>query len=262
MEDLRECRIKMKDIMPEREWQKSGLTCLAARPGMGKTALALDFMLDAVLWMGKPILWFSLEMSTIQMAARVISNVSGTSEKISEENLSTLDKQKLEAAADFLENTEVLIDDTPAISVSEVEEKVKELEDVGLVVIDYVQLMKADDTTEFKNRKEEAQYIVKNLSRIAKERQVPILMLAQLTRSIDYREDKRPCLDDLHRDIVPEDVDQVIFLYREGYYERCDSKEKSRKDSAEIILAKSKSGVIKTVRAQFNQDSYSFEKAI
>jgi len=168
--------MRMKDIMSEQEWKESGVTCLAARPSMGKTALAIELALDAARWMEKKIVWFSLEMNE-ECLARRLENRAGV-------------------GAEELQNIE--IDDTPAVSVEGVERKLQMLQDVGLVVIDYLRLMIEKLGVLNRDREEEIRRIVQGLSRISRERQVPVLVLSQLPREVDYRVEKRPRLEDIH----------------------------------------------------------------
>lgn len=171
------------------------------------------------------------------------------------------DKPKLESAISYLEKLNIIITDTPGISIQETETELQAMKDVGMVVIDYIQLMCAGDNREIKNRKEEVRWIAKNLNRISQERQIPILILSQLTREIDAREDKRPRLEDLHRDLQPEDVDQVIFLYRDASYRKKEDSDQTVDDSAEIILAKNKSGIPKTIQVLFDKVHLCFRKS-
>lgn len=228
----------MKDIMSEQEWKESGITCLAARPAMGKTALAIELVLDAVRWMEKKVVWFSLEMSKECLTYRLEDRVGVGSKE--------------------LQN--IMIDDTPGISLDEVKRKLQDFQDVGMVVIDYLQLMSGKPRGADWNRKEEVRQVMQGLSRISEERQIPMLVLSQLTGQIDRREDKRPCLEDMHRDIQSQNADQVIFLYREAYYREIEYREEPWDDSAEIILAKSRFGNEKTIHARFDDERCYFWK--
>lgn len=228
--------LKMKDIMSEQEWKASGLTCLAARPAMGKTALAIELALDAARWMEKKIVWFSLEMNEKSLTRRLENRVG--------------------AGAEELQNIE--IDDTPAISVEGVERKLQMVQDVGLVVIDYLRLMIEKQGRLNRDREEEIRRIVQGLSRISREQQVPVLVLSQLPRKVDYRVEKRPCLEDIHIAGGAEYYDHVIFLYREAYYRGIEYREDIPDDSAEIILAKSQSGSPRTIPARFDNERLCF----
>lgn len=248
-------RLKMKDIMSEEEWKVPGLTCLAARPSMGKTALALDIILDAGSWMEKKILLFPLAESRTQVVARLIRMISGFSEEPY-----MMDMQKLFSVGSYIEKLNLVIADIPIITIQIIETMLQAMKDVGMVVIDYVQFIDGG-SKKSKNHKEEVRWIVKELARISEERQIPILILSQLPRDIDKREDKRPQLADMRRDICAEDVDQVIFLYRNDYYEGGGDKEPTAEVSAEIIVAKSKTGTKKTVQAWFSREYLSFWKS-
>jgi len=247
--------LKTEDIVPEHTWIKSGVTCLASRPSVGKSALAIDFILDAALREKKKVVVFSLELSSRQFVYRMLRRISGIYGELHME-----DKPKLESAISYLEKLNIIITDTPGISIQETETELQAMKDVGMVVIDYIQLMCAGDNREIKNRKEEVRWIAKNLTRISQERQIPILILSQLTREIDAREDKRPRLEDLHRDLQPEDVDQVIFLYRDASYRKKEDSDQIVDDSAEIILAKSKSYSPKTIQVWFDKVPLCFRK--
>lgn len=230
--------LKMKDIMSEREWKESGITCLAARPAMGKTALAIELALDAVRWMEKKVVWFSLEMNKECLTCRL--------------------EERAGAGSKELQN--ILIDDTPGISPEKVERKLQDFQDVGMVVIDYLQLMSGKPRGADWKRKEEVRQVMQGLSRISEERQIPMLVLSQLSRQTERRADKRPCLEDMHRDVRPQDADQVIFLYREVYYRGIEYREEPWDDSAEIILAKSKFGNEKTIHVRFDAERRCFWK--
>lgn len=250
---LQEHQFKMSDIMPE-EWVTSGVTCLAARPGMGKTSLAIDIALDAALWREKVIVFFSLETDEKQLVHRMIRNITGIELP---GNLSVGDKQRFASAIAYIEKMNMFIDDTPGITVTEIEAKLQELrklQDVGMVVIDYIQLV-TGAANRLINGHDNIRWIVQNISRIAAEKQISILLLSHLPRSVEFRLNKRPCLEDMYYGIYARDVDQVIFLYRENVYNK-----QTRDDSAEIIIAKSKSGINETVQVRFNEIHRRFEK--
>lgn len=251
-EIIPENRIKLGDIMLEQEWKKSGITCLASRPTVGKTALAIDLILDAAQQTKKPIIVFMLEMNARQLVHRMIRNISGI-----REDIHTTDAPESASAISYLEKLNIFIDDTPGITIQEAEKRIRDFQEVGMVVIDYIQLMSSAGNNTFKNHKEEVRWIAKKLSQISEEKQLPILTLSQLPREIDMRKNKRPRLDDMHRDLHPEDVDQVIFLYRKEYLIKDNCK---TNDSAEIILAKSKSYSPKTIQAWFDKVPLCFRK--
>lgn len=243
-------QFKMSDIMPKEEWITPGVTCLAARPGMGKTALAIELALDAALWMEKPIVFFSPDMDENQLVYRMLKNITGI--QIPGE-LQENDMPRLATAIAYIEKLNIFIDDTPGIAVSEIEAKLQEQQDVGMVVIDYIQLV-TGAAKHFRNGHDDVQWVVQNISRITEARQIPVLLLSHLPRTVEYRFNKRPCLEDMYYGVYARDVDQVIFLYREKVY--C---QQTRDDSAEIIIAKSKSGISKTVQVLFNEKHLRFE---
>ena len=247
-------QLKMSDIMSEEEWLMSGVTCLAARPGIGKTALAIDFVLDATRWMEKAVIFFSLKNDETQLVYRMIRNMTGID--IPGE-LSVSDKQWIEATIAYIEKLNMFIDDTHGITVTEIEAKLQELQelqDVGMVMIDYIQLV-TGAANRLINGHDNIRWIVQSISRIAAERQIPVVLLSTLPRSVEFRLNKRPCLEDMYYGIYARDVDQVIFLYRENVYNK-----QTRDDSAEIIIAKSKSGINETVQVRFNEIHRRFEK--
>lgn len=243
-----EGRLKMRDIMPEEEWKQSGVTCLAARPSMGKTSLAIDLVLDAARWMEKPIVFFSLETTKERLIETMLCHLNAFGGHFSWKEI-----PGLASAIAYLERLNIFIDDTPGISVSEIETKLQTLDGVGMVMIDYVQLVSGDDKRR-KSRNSEMRWVVQSLSRISEESGTPFFILSQLTREVELRKNKRPRLDDLYMGVYPSDVKQVLFLYREDYRNRTSN------NSAEIIIAKSKTGVKKTVRTKFDREHYRFEK--
>ena len=223
----------------------SDLILIGARPGMGKTSFALNIATNVALASNKAVCIFSLEMSAEQLVTRIISSEA----MIDSYSLRTgrLDKKQWEdiaATATQLAGCNILIDDTAGITVMGMKAKLRRVQNLGLVVIDYLGLMQSDKRID--NKVQEIAEISRGLKLMAKEFNVPIICCAQLTRGPEYRTDKRPMLSDL-RDSgsIEQDADTVIFLYRDEYYD----KEKSDEGSvAEVIIAKNRHGSQGTVK--------------
>ena len=230
---------------------KSDLILLAARPGMGKTSMALNIALEAGKNSGKNVAIFSLEMSREQLVLRLISNESFVdNKKLVTGKLNESDWEKVAAAADALNRTKILIDDDSTVSVADINAKCRRVEDLGLVVIDYLQLMTSAGGKERSG--DNRQQIVSDISRalkiMAKELNVPVLCLSQLSRANESRTNKRPMLSDLRESgAIEQDADIVMFLYREDYYE----KESENHNLAECIIAKNRHGETRTVELQW-----------
>ena len=230
---------------------KSDLILLAARPGMGKTSMALNILLHAGKFSGKSVAFFSLEMSREQLVLRLISNESFVdNKKLVTGKLNESDWEKVAAAADALNRTKILIDDDSTVSVADINAKCRRVEDLGLVVIDYLQLMTSAGGKERSG--DNRQQIVSDISRalkiMAKELNVPVVCLSQLSRGPESRSDKRPMLSDLRESgAIEQDADIVMFLYREDYYE----KESENHNLAECIIAKNRHGETRTVELQW-----------
>lgn len=227
---------------------RSDLILVAARPGMGKTSIALNMALHAAKKTGKDIVIFQLEMSKEQLAARLLSNEAFVdSKKLRNGDLTDADWEKLALAANTLGQTRMYIDDNPGITAAEMKAKCRRLGDnVGLIVIDYLQLMQGSKRTE--NRVQEVSEISRSLKIMAKELNVPVMCLSQLSRASEQRADKRPMLSDLRESgAIEQDADIVMFLYRDDYYNE-DSEEKN---VAECIIAKNRHGSTGTVKLQW-----------
>ena len=231
---------------------KSDLILLAARPGMGKTSMALNILLHAGKYSGKSVVFFSLEMSAEQLGMRLISAESFVDNKrLVTGKLNESDWEKIAAASASLNQTKILIDDNPALSVADMNAKCRRVDDLGLVVIDYLQLMQSAGGPQ-KYSGENRQQVVSDISRalkiMAKELNVPVLCLSQLSRGPESRTDKRPMLSDLRESgAIEQDADIVMFLYRDGYY-NADSEDHNL---AECIVAKNRHGETRTVELQW-----------
>ena len=248
-------------------WQKSDLIILAARPAMGKTSFTLALARNAAVDHKKAVAVFSLEMSSVQLVQRLISMETHIpSDKIRKGNLEQYEYQILTSKIDNLKNSKIFIDDTPAINVFELRSKCRRLKqqhDIQLVVIDYLQLMSGSiDGKHGGNREQEISQISRSLKGLAKELQIPVIALSQLSRAVETRGgDKKPILSDLRESgAIEQDADIVIFLYRGEYYGlEQDANGNPTKDIAEVIIAKHRNGPVKTVRTRFISKFAKFE---
>jgi replicative DNA helicase len=235
--------------------QKSDLILVAARPGMGKTVLGMDFIRAASVEKNLVSLIFSLEMSHEQLAMRMVSAISGIdAQRIKTGDIDIKAKERLDWARKKIAMSSFYIDDTAGLTVLEMRAKARRLKaerDLGLVVVDYLQLMQGHSRSE--NRNQEISEISRSLKIMAKELDVPVVALAQLNRSLESRTDKRPILSDL-RDSggLEQDADVVIFIYREEKYNPCTCDGYcgcGRRGAAELIVAKHRNGPTGTVEA-------------
>ncbi|RMH45272.1 MAG: replicative DNA helicase [Deltaproteobacteria bacterium] len=240
--------------------QPSDLVILAARPAMGKTSLAMSIVQNCALGHGIPVLVFSLEMSSTQLAERMLcSEARIDSSLLRRGQLQRQDMTNLTYAANNLSKAPIYIDDTPALSVREVRAKARrfvgnrELFPNGdaraLVVIDYLQLMRGTNLHKNANREQEISEISRGLKALAKEINCPVLALSQLNRSLESRADKRPMLSDLRESgAIEQDADLILFIYRDEVYskEACE-----RPGIAEVIIGKNRHGPVATVELRF-----------
>ncbi len=227
---------------------RSDLILLAARPGMGKTSFALNIARHVAVKEKRKVAFFSLEMTKEQLTARLLSTeamVGGVKLRIGK--LADDEWIRLVEAGDILSKTEIYFDDTPGITVPEMKAKLRRLKNVDLVVIDYLQLMSGGRRID--NRVQEISEITRNLKIMAKEINVPVLTLSQLSRASEQRSDHRPMLSDL-RDSgsIEQDADIVLFLYRNDYYRDGENVDEDfDKNSGECIIAKNRHGETRTV---------------
>ena len=239
--------------------QKSDLILLAARPSMGKTALALNMAMNAALE-NNIVAVFSLEMSKEQLGHRLLSSYSGiNSQKLSTGSFDNNEFSELVDTLDYLTNAKLFIDDTAGISILELRSKARKIKNehgLDLIVIDYLQLMQGSPRKGADyNRQQEISEISRSLKALARELKVPILALSQLSRSVELRADKRPMLSDLRESgSLEQDADIVMFLYREEYYD----KETEQSNTAELVIAKNRNGPTTTVNLQFNRECMRF----
>ncbi len=227
---------------------KSDLILIAARPGMGKTAFALNLALNAAKKSGKDVVLFQLEMSKDQLASRLLSQEALIdSQKLKTGELSPDDWVKIARASNQLAKTHIYVDDNPGVTVAEIKAKCRRLGDnLGLIVIDYLQLMQSGHRTE--NRVNEIAEISRSMKIMAKELDVPVICLSQLSRAVEKREDKHPLLSDLRESgAIEQDADIVLFIYRDDYYDD----ESEDKNIAEILIAKNRHGSTGSLRLQW-----------
>jgi len=234
--------------------QKSDLILVAARPAMGKTAFTLNIAQNVTMLYDKTVAFFSLEMGKEQLVARILSSVAGvSSEKLRRAyNMDPTDWEKVIAAADRMSKAKLFIDDTPGLTVQDMRSKLRRLKvehGLDLVIVDYIQLMQGRNSGKgSENRQQEVSEISRNLKLIAREFNVPLIALSQLSRSVESRPDKRPVLSDLRESgSLEQDADIVIFLYRDKYYD--ENSEKG--DNAEVLIRKHRNGSVGTVELRF-----------
>ena len=240
---------------------RSDLIILAARPGMGKTSFALNIARNVACQSKKTVAFFSLEMSKEQLASRLLSSealVGGT--KLRTGKLSDEEWQRLVPASDILKNANLYIDDTPGITITEMKSRLRRLRNIDLVVVDYLQLMSS--TRRIESRVNEISDITRSLKIMAKELNVPVITLSQLSRASEQRPDHRPQLSDL-RDSgsIEQDADIVLFLYREGYYDKNNEDDAAPAvdvNSGECIVAKNRHGEMSTVKLHWQGEFMRF----
>ena len=237
---------------------KSDLILLAARPAMGKTSFALNMALNVAKQSGKTVAVFSLEMSREQLVTRFLSSeglVENT--RLVTGRLSHSDWGKLTQAARTLKQVDIRIDDNPMLTVADMNAKCRRLDNLGLVVIDYLQLMSSSGGKSYagESRQQAVSDISRMLKIMAKELNVPVLCLSQLSRANEKREDKRPMLSDLRESgAIEQDADIVMFLYREDYYKE----DTENKNIAECIVAKNRHGETGKVPLRFMPEYTTF----
>lgn len=246
-------------------WQDSDLVILAARPGMGKTAFVLSMARNMSVGHQIPTAIFSLEMSNVQLITRMISSETGiSSEKLRKATLNDAEWKQLYSKVKTLEDAPLYIDDTPALSIFDLRAKARRLvsqHGVKLIIIDYLQLMTLGGGKSTGNREQEISTISRSLKSIAKELNIPVIALSQLSRSVETRGgSKRPLLSDLRESgAIEQDADIVSFIYRPEYYKLdvwddgtpCDGQ-------AEFIIAKHRNGALENIRLRFVNEQAKF----
>jgi replicative DNA helicase len=240
--------------------QPSDLIILAGRPSMGKTALAMNMVQHAAVIDKIPVAVFSLEMATEQLALRMICSLGRIdSQRIRTGRLLEKDWPDLTRATGILTEAPIFIDDTAGIGILEMRAKARRLKsehDVGLVVVDYLQLMQGRSNTE--NRAQEISDISRSLKAMAKELEVPVIALSQLNRSLESRNDKRPQLSDLRESgAIEQDADVIAFIYRDEVYNKAE--DNPSRGLAEIIVGKQRNGPIGTIKLTFRAEITTFE---
>jgi replicative DNA helicase len=232
-------------------WQPSNLIVLAARPGQGKTAFALGSAVHAALHVGRPVVFFSLEMGYLELTQRILAAEAGINSRLLRTGrIPEGDWSRISHAVGRLAEAPLFIDDNPHLTVMDMRAKCRRLKaqhgDLGLVVVDYLQLMSTPRKAE--NRQVEVSELSRGLKVLARDLEVPVLALSQLNRSLEYRADKRPMLADLRESgALEQDADIVAFIYRDDTY----NPDSSEKGAAEIIVAKHRNGPTGKIRLTF-----------
>ena len=247
-------------------FQANELIIVAGRPAMGKTAIALNLAVNGAINCKKPVVIFNMEMSAEQLALRMIAAYGGIHQgKLRTGRLEHNDWKKVNEAMSQLGDTELYIEDTPGMTVSEIRAKCRQLaareKGIGLVVIDYLQLIQGS-AKYMGNRQQEVSEISRSLKTMAMELDIPVIALAQLSRSVEGREDKRPLLSDLRESgSIEQDADIVAFLYRDDYYNK-PAQERGETSVSEFIIAKNRSGSTGMVELLFEPAMSNFRNYI
>ena len=247
-------------------WQKSDLIILAARPSMGKTAFALNLARNAAVNFNRPVAFFSLEMSSVQLVTRLISSeTSLTADKLRSGDLAEYEWQQLNTKVTPLTDAPIFIDDTPQLSIFELRAKCRRLKqqhDIQMVFIDYLQLMTAKGSDKGFSREQEISTISRSLKALAKELEIPVLALSQLSRNVEQRPgSKKPILSDLRESgAIEQDADMVLFIYRPEYYKNEADAEDKPKGYSIINIAKHRNGSLGDVELKFVGQYARFEE--
>ena len=239
-------------------FQRSDLIIVAARPSVGKTAFALNIAQNVATKTNENVAIFSLEMSAQQLVMRMLcaeGNINA--QNLRTGKLTPEDWGKLTMAMGSLSNAGIYIDDTPSIRVSDIRAKCRRLKQesgLGMIVIDYLQLIQGSGRSK-ENRQQEVSEISRSLKALARELEVPVIALSQLSRSVEQRQDKRPMMSDIRESgSIEQDADIVAFLYRDDYY----NKDSENKNIIEIIIAKQRNGPVGTVQLAFIKEYNKF----
>ena len=240
-------------------FQPSDFILVAARPSMGKTAFVLNILEYVAIKKERPCMIFSLEMSSNQLVNRLLSMDSGVdAQSIRSGKLSDSDWPRLIDSVDRVGASNIIIDDTPGISVPELRSKCRKVKlerGLDLIIIDYLQLM-SGNSKKNDNRQQEVSEISRSLKALAREMECPVIALSQLSRACELRADKRPMLSDLRESgAIEQDADLVMFLYRDEYYEP----DSDKKGEAEVIIAKQRNGPIGTVTLNWQAETTRFK---
>lgn len=240
-------------------FHRSDLIILAARPAMGKTALALNFARNVAAINKKAVLIFSLEMGKEQLINRMLADASGVNSfKLETGGFDSEDFAKISEAMAELAEEQVFIDDKPGLTVMEMRTKARRVahnHDLGMIIVDYLQLMSGNSRRAADNRVQEISEISRGLKMIARELNVPVIALSQLSRTVESRDPKIPMLSDLRESgSIEQDADIVMFIYREDYY----NEETDRQNIADIILAKHRRGATGKIELYFDKERVRF----
>lgn len=247
-------------------FQNGDLVILAARPSMGKTALALNFLVNAAIKQNVTVAMFSVEMPAEQLMQRMLSSLSGVNgDKIRGLNLNDKDWTKIDVAANQLSKAKIYVDDTSSIKLGDLVVKARKLkslhDDLSLIVVDYLQIVKGSDRARKEGRQQEVTEISRTLKELARELKVPVIALSQLSRDSEKRDNKRPMLSDLRESgAIEQDADLVMFIYREDYFDnqKGAKKEEDKKETnqggsgiAEVSISKHRNGATGVVQLVF-----------
>ncbi|MGM0523056.1 MAG: replicative DNA helicase [Bacillota bacterium] len=240
-------------------FQRNDLIIVAARPSVGKTAFALNVAQNVAIKTDENVAIFSLEMGADQLVSRMLcaeGNIDA--QRLRTGNLETEDWTKLTMAMGSLSNAGIFIDDSPGIRVNEIRSKCRRLKQehgLGMILIDYLQLIQGSGANAKENRQQEVSEISRSLKGLARELEVPVIALSQLSRGVEQRQDKRPMMSDLRESgSIEQDADIVGFLYRDDYYD----KESEKQNIIEIIIAKQRNGPVGTVELAFVKEYNKF----
>lgn len=245
-------------------FQKGDLVILAARPSMGKTALALNFLVNAAIKQNVTVAMFSVEMPADQLMQRMLSAQSGVNgDKIRGLDLNDKDWTKIDVAANQLSKAKIYVDDTSSIKLGDLLVKARKLkslhDDLSLIVVDYLQIVKGSEQSRKEGRQQEVTEISRGLKEMARELNVPVIALSQLSRDSEKRDNKRPMLSDLRESgAIEQDADLVLFIYREDYFANTkDEKTKKEEENsgnsgiAEVSISKHRNGATGVVKLVF-----------
>ena len=241
-------------------FQKSDLIIIAARPSMGKTAFAFNIAENVARQTDQTVLIFSMEMSSDQVVRRFISSISNIDlQRLMRGQLEGTDWQGIDKALSVLSKKKILLDDTPALSPSEVKARARRVKresgDLAMIVVDYLQLMQVPGKGE--NRVAEISEISRSLKALAKELNIPVVAISQLNRAVDSRPNKRPILSDLRDSgAIEQDADVIAFLYRHFYYDKSDLDARGK---AEVNIAKQRNGPTKAIEVAFLENTATFQ---
>ena len=241
-------------------FQKSDLIIIAARPSMGKTAFAFNIAENVARQTDQTVLIFSMEMSSDQVVRRFISSISNIDlQRLMRGQLADTDWQGIDKALSVLSKKKILLDDTPALSPSEVKARARRVKresgDLAMIVVDYLQLMQVPGKGE--NRVTEISEISRSLKALAKELNIPVVAISQLNRAVDSRPNKRPILSDLRDSgAIEQDADVIAFLYRHFYYDKSDLDARGK---AEVNIAKQRNGPTKAIEVAFLENTATFQ---